>query len=105
MDSSRSPSARVRMLVRVAAQIRMSTSFPSIAHCVIQELASRGLRSALVLCDGSGDPAVWIGDSDPRAAQAYLDGGFREDPMLAAVRDRFVAVSAPGLWVGPILGN
>ena len=93
------------MLVRVAAQIRASTSFHSIAHCVIAELASRGLRSALVLCDAAGEPALWIGDFERAIAQAYLDGGFREDALFAAICARFVAASEPGLWVGPILGN
>src|SRR5687768_16293175 len=109
MNSSRPASSLIGMLVRVAERIRRATTFDAIAHCVVAELANvGGVRgSALVLCDASGEPALWIGDStfDRAGARAYLDGGHRDDACFARVRETYVAALADDLWIAPIMGS
>jgi DNA-binding CsgD family transcriptional regulator len=108
MKPSRAPLISIGMLVRVAERIRSATTFHTIACSVVIELGLAGVRGcAVVLCDGRGEPALWIGDGfvDRAAAQAYLDGGFRGDVCFESVRTSHVMQCDDDLCVAPLLGG
>ncbi len=108
MDRSRSASSPiVQALVRVVERIRGAGSVDAIGYAVIAELAQvAGVRgTALVLCDATGDPALWIGSAcfDPASARTYLEHASRDE--LAQLRATYACLVCGDVWVMPILGD
>jgi DNA-binding CsgD family transcriptional regulator len=93
------------VVVQLADRIRKAASFDAIAYAVIAELTRVGARAAaLVLCDASGEPAVWIGDGFDRCvAQTFVDHDHRAE--LARLRTTYTCIVHDGVHVAPLLGD
>ncbi|MEO8698405.1 MAG: helix-turn-helix transcriptional regulator [Kofleriaceae bacterium] len=102
--------------------IRIADSFLAVADGLVAGLVAHpGIRGvAVVGYDTAGNPSTWIGEGfEPSAIRQYLDGGHRDDPTLAHVRETGMPVLlddavyalawghrvlTASLWVLPIHG-
>jgi DNA-binding CsgD family transcriptional regulator len=95
------------MVSELARALQSADSLLAIGALTIRALEREGYRDvALVVMDGSGLPAVWVGTGDPVRARRYLSAGHHADPMLAELRRRRATIACgDGVWLAPLLGS